>query len=481
MLLPKATEVEIVALANPFPVGTSPLSRALAYSIAAHAVIAIALVVTASKSAQHSAPELVDIELAPPAPPAEALPAETAKPIDEGAEQQHVMTKLDEPADEGDLARDAGVDAMSIAQGSGSGSDNGSAAIGSAIGVAGAIAIGSGGSDAVASTDDEPAVDGATTSPGTAANLLAYMPPGHVLAVLVRFDRLRGTEWAQRTEDLFRHMPDYGGLFGTRDADIADKLDTLAISTPEPKSAIATTLVMRTQLARPAIRDLLGSGVSWSTAVGGMLGTRDTSVRPGFPGDQRVLLSPWRGWYVLAQPGDLGNLATKAGGDLDTREVAPSTPLPAWLAQIRSIEHESGDDAKTGPALVLTLSGAPLGTRPARTGRYKLPDVGLGVSSLPVPQRLSLAMELVQQGWLVRGNISFGTEADAAEFAASLATAQHRLELIDQLSHVLANNHVYGLIHNLSLSRTGARISYATSISIADGRAVLAAARTLLQ
>ncbi len=130
---------------------------------------------------------------------------------------------------------------------------------------------------------------------------------------------------------------------------------------------------------------------------------------------------------------------------------------------------------------MLTLSGAPLGTRPARTGRYKLPDVGLGVSSLAVPQRLSLAMELVQQGWLVRGNVSFASEADAAEFAASLATAQHRLVVIDQLSHVLANNHVLGLIQNLSLSRTGARVSYATSISIADGRAVLAAARVLLQ
>ncbi|HEX4455630.1 MAG TPA: hypothetical protein VH143_32440 [Kofleriaceae bacterium] len=457
--------------------GTLPLSRAVAYSIAAHAVIAIALVITANKSAEHSAPELVDIELAPPAPPAEALPAEAAKPIDEGTE--HAMTKLDEP-DVGDepIAHDAGIDAMAIAAGSGSGSDNGSAAMGSAVGVAGATELGSAGSDGVAGTDDAPAVAGAPTSPGTAANLLAYMPPGHVLAVLVRFDRLRGTEWAKRTEDLFRHMPDYGGLFGTRDADIADKLDTLAISTPEPKSAIATTLVMHTQLARAAIRDLLGTGITWSTATGGMLGTR---LGPGFPGDKRVMLSPWRGWYVLAQPADLGNLAAKSGGNLDTREVGASAPLPAWLAQVRSIEHESGDDAKIGPALVLTLSGAPLGTTPARTGRYKLPDVGLGVSSLAVPQRLSLAMELVQQGWLVRGNISFASEADAAEFAASLATAQHRLVLIDQLSHVLANNHVLGLIQNLSLSRTGARVSYATSISIADGRAVLAAARDSLQ
>src|SRR6185437_10731105 len=168
-----------------------------------------------------------------------------------------------------------------------------------------------------------------------------------------------------------------------------------------------TTLVMHTQLARPAIRTLLGTGVSWSTAGGGVLGTRAS----GFPGDRRVVLSPWRGWYLLAQPDDLGaDALAKAGGDLDAREAA--APLPAWLAQIRSIASESGDDAK-GPALVMTVGGAPLHSRAARTGRVRLPDIGLGVASLPVPQRLSLAMELVPQGWLVRGNVVFASEADA--------------------------------------------------------------------
>ena len=95
-----------------------------------------------------------------------------------------------------------------------------------------------------------------------------------------------------------------------------------------------------------------------------------------------------------------------------------SSKLPPWLDTIRTIEQETVEapkpdakpaekpDDKRGPALVLTFTG------PGK--RYKIPDLlGIGVTSAPSPDRLSLAMELVKQGWLVRGNIVFATEADA--------------------------------------------------------------------
>src|SRR5205807_1869871 len=83
------------------------------------------------------------------------------------------------------------------------------------------------------------------------------------------------------------------------------------------------------------------------------------------------------------------------------------------------IEAESGTDTH-GPALVVTLAG--------KGGRYKLPDFGIGVTSLPSPERVSLAMELVPQGWLVRGNITFASEAAAAAFVQSMPTVRQRLD-----------------------------------------------------
>lgn len=489
-----------------------PLSRAVVLSALLH----VGLVVAAYFLVKPPEPvkEIVDIELAPPPPKAEALPAEVAKPMPaepgtpeaashepapEPEEATPIDAGVDAPVDappkkkrpdaapdaEEVAIADAGVDAPADGpdqlaagsdQGSGSaagggllagsgsaGSGAGEGALagggsGSGSGVPAAVAMGSG--SGAPGVDTQPAVDGAPTTAGTAANLLAYFPSGHLVTALVRFDRLRGTEWAKPAEDLFRPMPDYHVLFGARDADLADKLDTLVVSSPRPRDATATTLVAHTQMTRAEMREFLGgSPVAWSATRGGMLGARRSPMQ----GDKRVVLSPWKNWFVLAPPDDVGNYP-RVATSLD--RASATAKLPAWLQTIRTIEKESGDDKK-GPALVVTMTG--------EGSRYNFPDVGLGVTSLPAPQRLSLAMELVPQGWLVRGNIVFATEADAAEVAGALLDAQHRIVGSYVFSKLLERQHVLNLVKGLSIARTGARVSYATSVSIADARALLAA------
>jgi hypothetical protein len=323
------------------------------------------------------------------------------------------------------------------------------------------------GAPGVPGTSDQPAVEGAPTTAGTAANLLAYFPDGHVTTALIRFDRLRGTEWATQTERLLRPLPDYQWLFGARGADLVDQFDSLAISTPRPRDAVATTLVARTPLSRRALRELLGrtSPVAWSAATGGLLGRRSGAP----PGDQRVFLSPFAGWFVLAQPGDLGALTGAARGDPDA--ALATGALPPWIAGIRAIEAETGDPR--GPAVVVTLA--------SRGKRLALPGgaLALGISSLPTPVRVSLAGELVAQGWLVRGNLRFASEADAIEFVATVQQVQRRIAGSRPIQIVIgaAIAHAVG---NLAFARAGARVSYATSLSIADARALLAAAAAQL-
>ena len=310
----------------------------------------------------------------------------------------------------------------------------------------------------------EPAVEGVPTTAGTAANLLAYFPAGHVITAVIRFDRLRGTEWAAQAERLLRPLPDYQWLLGTREADLAAKLETLVISSPRPRDAAATTLVARTQLARPALRDFLAATttVTWSTATGGLLGKRTGKLSPG---DRRVLLSPFHGWFLLAHPDDLRGLTTPARGNPDT--ALATAKLPPWLTGIRAIETETGD--ARGPAVVVTLGLA--------GKRYDIPggDIGLGLPSIPSPERVSVAMELVPQGWLVRGNMRFASEADAAELVASVQQVQLRIATSRMLQLALGKR-ITRVISNIAFARNGARVSYATSISIADARALLAAA-----
>jgi hypothetical protein len=517
MLLPGRSPVEIV---QPHVIQSAPIRRAIVMSMLAHAAVLL-VGWWALEPDDRKRVELVDIEVAPPPPKVEALPAEIAKVPEQVARaEEDEVPAPPEPADE--PAIDAGIDAapepppdaapeppeppdagamVAIADaappvpedaaqlaivdpwqgsqgegsaGSATGSGSGSA-VTAGSGSGSAVAAGSGSGSAVAGLTTDPAVEGAETTAGTAANLLTYFPNGHITTLLIRFDRLRGTEWAQQTERLLRPMPDYHVLFGAADARIAEKLDTIVISTPQPGSAIATTLVARTRLQRAALRGFLAAAnpVAWSASRGGLLGRRGGKL---FPQDARVFLSPFKSWFLLAQPADLPGLLAASKGDLD--QIEASGKLPAWLAGIRAIEAESGEPS--GPALVMTLAlDEILRGRPGAAAGHRMNlgdnDFGLGVKSFPLPDRFSLAAEVVTQGWLVRGNIRFATDAAAGEFVAAAESARQRIA-DSRLLQSLVGKPAARVITNLSFARSGPRVSYATSISIADMRAIMAVA-----
>jgi hypothetical protein len=380
--------------------------------------------------------------------------------VPDGAGDADVTAALADAGTTGDATQVASGSAGDGTSATGSGDSSGTGSAG------GSIAMLDGSGSGRPGQTDEPAVDGAPTTAGTAANLLTYFPQGHVITALIRFDRMRGTEWAAQTERLLRPMPDYQLLFGnTKDAKIVDKLETLVISTPKPKDAAATTLVARTAMSRSTLRDFLGvsSKVAWSSAKGGLLGTRSGRM---YQNDKRVFLSPYRGWFLLAQPTDLPNLLAPAPGSLDTVEAKGR--LPAWLGNIRSIEDESGGAKETrGPALVVTIGLG--GQRIDLTGD----DFGLGITTVPTPDRVSLAMELVKQGWLLRGNMRFASEKEAIEFITVADSVKERVSDSRAIQLVLGKQLVR-VVENLSFARTGGRVSYATSVSIADARVILA-------
>jgi hypothetical protein len=352
--------------------------------------------------------------------------------------------------------------------GSGQGSADGSALVsalaGSATGSAtastaiGSSAVGQAGSENLA------AVVGAATTAGTAANLIKYFPKGHSVTALVRFDRLRGSKWQALAEKIFASMPDYRVLFGSADANISQRIDMLVISTPAPRDATATTLVAKTKMSRPALRTFLeqpNAPVTWSATQGGMMGVRGGDRRAS--NDKRIFFSPFINWFLLVQPEDVADLTTPAAGDIDRAIAIAKGKLKGWLSKIRSIEAESGDSA--GPALVVTMEIA------AQT--ITIPDIGIGVTSIIAPSRSTLAMELVPGGWLARGNLKFSTEAEAAQFVNSVSALQQRVSDSRVLQRVLQNTKALNAFKGLSLAQSADRVSYATSVSIADAEFLL--------
>ena len=218
------------------------------------------------------------------------------------------------------------------------------------------LRLGSGSGSAM---DDRPAVDGAPTTAGTAANLLAYFPAGP------RRDARSSASIAcaapsgrRATEALLRadaRLP--RAVRRPRRRHRRQARHCSSISTPRPRDATATTLVAHTQLARRQIRDLLASADADHVVDRDAAACSASAAASCSPDDKRVFLSPWKGWFVLAQPEDLGGLVAAGARQRSTRSRR-AAKLPAWLDAIRTIENGVRRRPARGPALVVTLGVA---------------------------------------------------------------------------------------------------------------------------
>ena len=282
-------------------------------------------------------------------------------------------------------------------------------------------------------------------------------------------DRLRATEWAAQVEAMLAPLPDHDALIGDQPARITEMFETLVISSPDPGSADATTLVARSALAPAELRDLLDqpdAAVVWTPTTGGALGRRQPSARL-IPGDPRVFLTWAPGWTTLARPDDLGGLLQPATIGLDHAFAEPDR-LPAWLAQVSTIEAESG--VHDGPALMLTASGM----FPARI------DLPMADVDLPGPQRATLTLTIDPAGFVVRGNLRYASEGAAATAADALVRAQRELTERALARFTLGQVKAWNAVRGLTVQRTGARVAFSTSISTGDGRVLLARVADLL-
>jgi hypothetical protein len=291
---------------------------------------------------------------------------------------------------------------------------------------------------------------------GAAADLTAYAPPGDVVTVLLRLDRIRGTPWEDRVRAIVEPMPDYQAIIGGRDIDLADHLDLLVITSSEPQSITATTLAARSRKRDAAIRELLdhdGAPIDWRDVRGGQLGTR----RPGparHPSDPRVYLLPaaLSDWLVLARPEHLGPL-------LDAPAGGASDP-PDWLAAIPDIAAEAGEEEE-GPIAVVSATGFPRSVHIPRVGE------------IAAPRHAAMAVEIDPRGFRIRGTLTFEDEDRAMAFEAAARASIERLVGSPFGRLFLRQMHAYNAARGLSFHRIGERVGYATSVSIADGRAAL--------
>ena len=439
--------------------------------------------------------DAIELEVAP-------VPPEAFDPGDESDESDEPEPELDEPEPQDQRVAvveplpepeldpgpaeipdagvppepDAGALASEASDAAVSESDAGPEAIATADRDAGATADRDAGPATTASlTDIEPSKTvsegasdrGKKIPTGAAADFRAYTPKGEVLGVLIRFDRLRGTPWAKRVDAVLRSMPDYRMIIGDRDLPLADLFDMLLVSSRDPSNVTATNLAGYTPSRTPAaMREFLdhkAAPVHWLAARGGALGRRGKS-KLSQPGDPRVYLMPFSGWTVLTGPKHLGALARPTSSDVNA--FPEDKDLPRWLSNIRNVGDESGDEAE-GPVVVASFHGGP--------AALAIPIIG----DLPTPDRLSVALNITSLGFRVQGTMMFSTEERAAEFEAMVNDGKSRMVDTVVGKRLLRQFHALNAAKGLTLTRRGQKMSYVTSFSIADAKAMLVRAAEL--
>ncbi len=186
------------------------------------------------------------------------------------------------------------------------------------------------------------------SAPAPTSDLGAYGPTGSRLTVLLRLDRLRGTDYAAPIDDLLMHLPDRRFLLQGTGLELFTDFDALLVATPNPRDPTVTFVVARHHLEEEALRAALNRGaragerpLTWRVQYGRPVGQRrvrkvepDATLPPGLDArDDRLV--------VLAAP-KLAVVTPRAYLDLMFKpSPAPNGPGEAAPGGVRPAVNEA--------------------------------------------------------------------------------------------------------------------------------------------
>jgi hypothetical protein len=278
-------------------------------------------------------------------------------------------------------------------------------------------------------------------APAPSRDLSAYGPKGSRLTVLLRLDRLRGTDYVAPVDTLLQRLPDRRDLLEGTGLDLFEAFDALLIATPHPLDPSVTFLAARHRLDDAALRAALNRGakatdrvIAWRTQGGRPVGERH--LRRGLlPGalsrDDRII--------VLAAPG----LAIVTPPTYRALLMAPHAPPPRpdggappdagdggardggapgaadWTAMLERIDAEEGLIPLDGVAMI---SAVDIFKTSAHAGG--VPPVLYGME---VPGAVSAVIGLDDDGVFLDLDGQFTTEGEVRHWEEEWPTLQRRL------------------------------------------------------
>jgi len=283
-------------------------------------------------------------------------------------------------------------------------------------------------------TGSTPAEDDA--GPAPTSDLGAYAPQGSRLTMLMRLDRLRGTDYAAPVAELMMRLPDGRDFVTGTGLDLFNDLEALLVATPNPLDASVTFLAVRHHLDDAKVRAALTQGakasdyaLAWRMQAGRPIAERhpldarrrwrdDRLIMLAAPGLTVVTPRAYRSLLLApAAPPDGGVAEASTGTGPDGG--APATGLKGgWATLLTRIDAEEGlmppDGAVMVNAVDMFKSRAP--------GPGEAPEL----YGMPIPAAINAVISIADTPSLDL-TAEFKTDAPAEQWEKQWPTMQRKL------------------------------------------------------
>ena len=279
-------------------------------------------------------------------------------------------------------------------------------------------------------------------SPAPTSDLSAYGPQGSRLTVLMRLDRLRGTDYAAPVDELLIRLPDRRELVSGTGLDLFMDFDALLVATPNPLDPTVTFLAVRHHLDDARVRAALNQAAKHSdhTLTWRMYGNRPVAERhardanaarrddrlivlaaPGLtvvtPRAYRsLLLAPASAWGGDAGEGAGTQATTSPDGGAPAAAVNPLKD--GWATLLTRIDAEEGLMPPDGAVMVNAVD--------IFKSRAPAPGEPPVLYGMPVPPAVNAVIGIADAPFLDIA-ADFNNEAPARKWEEQWPTVQRKL------------------------------------------------------
>jgi hypothetical protein len=278
--------------------------------------------------------------------------------------------------------------------------------------------------------------------PAPTSDLGAYGPQGSRLTVLMRLDRLRGTDYAAPVDELLIRLPDRRDFVSGTGLDMFMDFDALLVATPNPLDPSVTFVAVRHRLDDAKVRAALNQAakgsdhtLTWRTQGGRPVAERRAREGGAPRRDDRLIMLAAPGLTVLtprayralllapATPPDGGvsDSAVAAGGAGNPDGGGPASPSPlkgGWATLLTRIDAEEGLMPPDGAVMVNAID--------IFKSRAPAPGEPPVLYGMPVPAAINAVVGIADAPYL---DIvaEFKTEGPAGQWETQWPTVQRKL------------------------------------------------------